>query len=212
MSHARDVRGPAIIVALALLVAGCGGDAETRTITRTVTETETVTAPATTEGGASTASDVACSTSGADLELPEEADLPEPVARTREELFGAALACDFEALGQVAERNEAGFRFTFGAERDPVEYWRRLDRRERILDRLARILTAPSTTTNVGGVSYVWPAVHRDKPSTADYADLVQTGAYSAAEATTFRTSGAYPGYRVGIKADGTWSYFTAGD
>ena len=114
----------AVLVALAL--AGCGtddADEASGPATVTVTETETVAEePATTaetETETEPASD--CSTSGLRVTLPEQ-DLPEPVSETRQQVFDAAVACDYDTLEQLA--SEEGFTFSYGAGTDASDYWR----------------------------------------------------------------------------------------
>lgn len=202
-----------LVLAVAVAAAGCGdsGDA-----TRTETVERTVTTTVTTARGADEApgDDVGarCSASGLDIDLPDQPDLPAPVADTREQLFDAAESCDFVRLGAIAARNTEGFGFTFGTEKDPVVYWRSVDDQQRTLERLARILTAPYVKTNQGGVAYAWPSVYTDAPTSADYAALVKSGAYTQREVDAFRQGGIYYGYRTSIAPNGTWQFFTVGD
>lgn len=194
-----------LLVVLGLLLAGCGGGA------RTVTETVTVDRDAGSEDAGEPVRQK-CSADQLVLTLPEQADLPAPVAQTRSDLFEAALDCDFETLGSIAARNEDGFGFSFDDEEDPVAAWREADGRERTLDRLARLLTAPVVVKHEGGVTYAWPSVYTDAPTDEDYEALIETGAYTRREATAFQADGSYVGYRISIKADGTWNFYTVGD
>ncbi len=112
----------AAALALALALAGCGstdgteeaGSTQPATVTETVTETQTV--PEEPE--------VTCSTAGVRLTLPEQ-ELPPEVADVRERIFGAAVACDYETLEQIALEKGAGFTFSYGSGESAAEYWRR---------------------------------------------------------------------------------------
>lgn len=206
-----NVRAASIAIVIAVLVAGCGGSDQPTSVTTTVTRTETVTKTVT----APASKLASCSTDHARYTLSAQPALPAPVARTRQELFDAATSCDFEQLGAIAARNTDGFAFTFGAETDPVAYWKSIDAKERTLDILARILTTPFVKTNQGGVAYAWPSVYHDTPTAAEYADLVASGAYTQAEVDAFQQPNGgigYLGYRVSIAPDGTWQFFTVGD
>ena len=74
------------------------------TVTETVIETQTV--PEEPE--------VKCSTAGLRLTLPEQ-ELPPEVADVRERIFGAAVACDYETLEQIALEKGEGFTFSYGS-------------------------------------------------------------------------------------------------
>lgn len=195
---------PAALVALlaAVVVAGCGDDDDkpaTNQDTRSTSTTPTT----------STSPAEECSASGLEIELPAGTDLPEPVERTRMSLFADATSCDFDALAETAAENP-DFGFAPGAG-DPAAYWRSVDAEQRIMERIARLLTTPSVEKDEGGVYYAWPSVYEDTPSAADYDDLVASGAYTKAEAAAFQRDGSYYGLRIAIKPDGAWHFLTSG-
>ncbi len=64
--------------------------------------------------------------SGVRLTLPEQ-DLPSAVADVRKRVFGAAVACDYDTLEQIALEKGAGFTFSYGSGTDASEYWRDLE-------------------------------------------------------------------------------------
>jgi hypothetical protein len=195
---------------LVLALAGCGSDdadeagapaPEPVTVTETVTETETV--PAEPE--------VRCSTAGLRLTLPEQ-ELPRPVADIRERVFGAAVACDYETLEQIALEKGEGFTFSYGAGTSAAEHWRMLEQSgsEEPMRILATILTLPFTRNESG--SYAWPTAYQESPAEADWQALVDAGLYTQEEIDSMRAGGSYFGYRTAITADGDWQFFVAGD
>ena len=198
--------------ALAVLaLAGCSRDGSeeaaapqtvTVTLTETITETETALAEP----------EERCSATAAVLTLPAQ-DLPEPVAETRRQVFGAALDCDYERLESLA--GAEGFTFSFGTSGSPAAYWRRLEQ-ERAdeplpLRALATILTMPATRNEAG--SYAWPAAYSENPSDGAWQALVVAGLYTEEQVEQMRTQGTgYLGYRTAITPDGVWQFFVAGD
>ena len=201
----------ALVAALLLVLAGCGSTDETedagstqpQTVTETVTKTETVTAEP----------EVTCSTAGLRLTLPEQ-DLPPPVAEVRERIFGAAVACDYESLEQIALEKGAGFTFSYGEGTSAAEYWRMLEESStaepKPLRTLATILTQPYTRNESG--SYAWPTAYQESPAEADWQALVDAGLYTQEQIDSMKSAGSYLGYRTAITADGDWQFFVAGD
>lgn len=192
---------------LALTLAGCGSDdgsgdaASTQPVTVTVTETETV----------ATEPEVTCSTAGLRLTLPEQ-ELPAEVADVRKRVFDAAVACDYDTLEQIALEKGAGFTFTYGAETDASDYWRRSEEEgsEKPMRALATILTLPYTRNESG--SYAWPTAYNESPTDADWQALVDAGLYSQEQIDSMKAGGSYLGWRTAITPDGDWQFFVAGD
>lgn len=199
---------------LALALAGCGSeDADeaaapqpvTVTVTDTVTETEA--APAEPE--------VSCSTAALRLTLPEQ-DLPPAVADVRERVFAAAVACDYDALEEIALEQGEGFTFSFGSGTDASEYWRSVEESSaeepKPMRALATILTIPHARNETG--SYAWPSAYEQTPTDEDWQAVVDAGLYSQAEVEQMQgpTSTGYLGYRTAITPDGDWQFFVAGD
>lgn len=201
----------ALVAALVFVTAGCGstdgtedaGSTQPATVTETVTETETVTAEP----------EVKCSTASLRLTLPEQ-DLPPEVADVRERIFGAAVACDYESLEEIALEKGAGFTFTYGEGTSAAEYWRMLEESStdepKPLRTLATILTLPYTRNESG--SYAWPTAYQESPSEADWQALVDAGLYTQEQIDSMKAGGSYLGYRTAITADGDWQFFVAGD
>ena len=204
---------PAILLA-ALALAGCGSEnpdeaaaPEPVTVTETVTETMTETLPVTITPPEE------CSTSALRLTLPEQ-DLPPAVADVRRRIFGAAVACDYDALQAIALEQGEGFTFSYGASADPANYWREAEHsgaEPKPMGALAAILTLPYTRNESG--SYAWPTVYDESPRDEDWQALVDAGLYDAETVEQMKTQGTgYVGYRTAITADGDWQFFVAGD
>ena len=193
---------------LALALAGCGSDqagndaaSTTPPATVTVTETETV----------SSEPEVACSNAGLRLTLPEQ-ELPAEVTDVRKRVFDAAVACDYDALEEIALEQGAGFTFTYGSETDASEYWSRLEGEgtEKPMRVLATILTLPYSRNESG--SYAWPTAYSERPTDEAWQALVDTGLYTQEQIDQMKSAGSYLGWRTAITADGDWQFFVAGD
>ena len=197
--------------ALALALTGCGSNdtdeaAGQPPVTVTETTTVTETAPAETEP------EVRCSTAGLRLTLPEQ-DLPPEVADVRERVFGAAVACDYDTLEQVALEQGEGFTFSYGTETDASGHWRMLEESgtEDPMRILATILTLPYTRNETG--SYAWPTAYQESPTEADWQALVDAGISTQEQVDLMQEQATgYLGYRTAITADGDWQFFVAGD
>jgi hypothetical protein len=203
----------ALLLVLVALVAGCGSESDeaaapqpvTVTVTETETETETLPPPPTAEPEAG------CSTSTVRTTLPEQ-ELPEAVASVRARIFGAAIACDFESLQQIALEQGEGFTFSYGAETSAAAYWRRLEESGEtpMLD-LVRIISIPYTRNETG--SYAWPSAYDEAPTDAAWQALVDASLYTKAEVDEMKAQNTgYLGWRTAITAEGDWQFFVAGD
>jgi hypothetical protein len=201
-----------LLLVLAALVAGCGADESDEAAAPqpvTVTETVTETQPATTAEP-----EAECSTAAVRLTLPEQ-DLPPAVADVRRRVFDAAVACDYDALEQIALEKGEGFTFSYGAETDASGYWRSVEEGSEEAPKpmlaLATILTMPFTRNESG--SYAWPTAYSENPTEEAWQALVDSGLYSAEVIDQMKTQGTgYLGYRTAITADGDWQFFVAGD
>jgi hypothetical protein len=198
---------------LAFAFAGCGssGDAEELTGApqpTTVTVTETV--PVETETQAEP--EVECSTAGLRSTLAEQA-LPAAVADVRQRVFGAAVACDYDTLEEIALEKGEGFTFSYGGGTSAAQHWRMLEESgaEEPMRVLATILTLPHTRNESG--SYAWPTAYQESPSEADWQALVDAGISTQEQVDLMKTQETgYLGYRTAITADGDWQFFVAGD
>lgn len=142
---------------------------------------------------------------------PAENALPEPVEKKREAIASAAQALDYDGLEKLLDTKN--FTYSFGKSGDPIGYWRRLEEEAEVPvlgDRLPTVLSGPSARR---GDVYVWPSVHSEPPSewTAEERQWLRN-LYSEQEIKQFERAGGYLGYRAGIRKDGTWLFFVAGD
>ncbi len=183
-----------VLASVALLVLGGAAgwfgsreiqDPETVTSTTTVTQAETVAAP--------------------------DPGLPAAVVKTRDALLDAAENRDYEALRSLVPAT--GFEYTFGSPvpGGPIAYWQDLERTtaQRPLDALAKALRMPYTLSR--GL-YVWPFAYDvaggDELTAHERELLAPLGPLES----VFVEGTGYIGWRAGIRPDGTWVFFVAGD
>ena len=142
---------------------------------------------------------------------PAEEQLPGPVAEKHEAIVDAAHALDYEQLETLLDRKT--FTYSFGEGGNPIGYWRRLEEQGEtpiLGDYLPTVLAMPWAKQ---GPLYVWPSAHAKKPSQwtdEDRKALEQL--YTEEEIRQFEQAGSYLGWRAGIRKDGTWLFFVAGD
>ena len=141
---------------------------------------------------------------------PKEA-LPGPVAKKRQAIVDAAHALDYDRLETLLDPTT--FTYSFGEGGDPIGYWRRLEEQDEVPilgDYLPALLAMPFAKQ---GPLYVWPSVHAKRPAhwtEEDRRALEQL--YTDEEIRKFEQAGSYLGWRTGIRTDGTWLFFVAGD
>jgi hypothetical protein len=153
----------------------------------------------------------ACSAASLSAKLPKQR-LPAAVASVRARIAAAAVACDYAKLQKIAFEKDS-FKFSFGTEKSPAAYWRKLESQhlDKPMARLVKILSIPYTRNETK--SYAWPSAYTDKPTAADWNALVQKRVYTRAEVNKMRTGGnVYYVYRTAISPSGDWQFFVAGD
>jgi hypothetical protein len=138
--------------------------------------------------------------------------LPTAVAEKREAIYRAAVKQDYDALEALLDPET--FSYSFGGSGDPIGYWREHEEGAEspvIGDTLPMVLhTRFGRTEDI----YVWPsAAAKEAPdwTKADVASMRDAG-YADEDIDSFKEFGGYTGWRAGIRADGTWIYFIAGD
>ena len=137
--------------------------------------------------------------------------LPTAVAEKREAIYRAAVKHDYDALEGLLDPET--FSYSFGGSGDPIGYWREQEEAEIPLvgDLLPGVL---HTRFGKNEDIYVWPSAAAKEASDWTRADLesMRDAGYSNDDIRAFKEFGGYTGWRAGIRADGTWLYFIAGD
>jgi hypothetical protein len=137
--------------------------------------------------------------------------LPAPVAEKKEAIVAAAKSFDYDGLETLLDPKT--FSYSFGESGDPVGYWRRLEEEGHVPilgDYLPVILGSPHA---IRDDIYVWPSAYGKKPSTWTEEDRQALASfYTEQEMEQFEKADEYLGYRIGIRKDGTWIFFVAGD
>lgn len=161
-----------------------------------------------------TSTQPACSAAAMSSELKEQ-DLPSAVSAMRAAMAQRAVACDYDALEQLALDGDEPFTYSFGEDGAPAAYWARAERRgEDPLGKMVQILDTDFCIEEVsdGSSYYFWPSVTCSDATEEDQRELERSGIYSDEELRQFEEFGSYIGYRVGIRSDGDWMSFVAGD
>jgi hypothetical protein len=137
--------------------------------------------------------------------------LPPAVEETRDRIIAAAQAQDYEALDALIP--DAGFTFSYGASGRPTDYWKDLEASgEAPLATMAALLALPHTRAQD---VYVWPWAYDEDPAALTEAEkdaLAGAGAATVEQLDQMAEFGHYLGWRIGIRRDGTWLFFVAGD
>lgn len=148
---------------------------------------------------------------------PEQDGLTEEAAATRERIWEAAQARDFDALGELMSED---FTSSYGGSGGPEEAVAMLRRMEAdgedpfgLIQQLLVMRHAAQQTEGGPSPIYTWPAVFAktaDQWTEQDEAELRELG--TAEDIEQWRRFGSYIGWRIGIDAGGNWLYFVAGD
>lgn len=151
-----------------------------------------------------------CSSTGV-LRPPTPTDLPAPVLKTWQRLVDAAAACDAEAV-QAMIGNQTSLSSGEAGTPDLAQLERQGEGRLGILLKVLSLSHAENTQAAPG--SYAWPAAYaRPTWEAVTQAERDELRAiHTPAEIAGFDAARSYMGWRVGIAADGTWQFFTAGD
>jgi hypothetical protein len=137
--------------------------------------------------------------------------LPPAVEETRDAIIRAAGAHDYEGLAALIP--DSGFTFSYGAGTSAIDYWKDLEAAgETPLATMAALLALRHTRAQD---IYVWPWAYDKDPSTLTDAEkdaLAGAGAATRGQLDQMADLGHYLGWRLGIRRDGTWMFFVAGD
>jgi hypothetical protein len=142
---------------------------------------------------------------------PADDGLPGTVTEKREKIYRAAVTQDYEALGSLLDPDT--FSYSFGESGDPIGYWREQEEAEVPIlgDILPGVL---HTRFGKRDDVFMWPSAAAKEPSEWTEADLeaMRKAGSTDEDIRSFEQYGGYTGWRVGIRADGTWLFFVAGD
>lgn len=145
--------------------------------------------------------------------------LPEPVARMRTLILEAAKTGDIEKLRPLVGFGETATTFSIGGlEGDPIEFLKEASGDEEgyeILAILIEVLEAGYVIMDEGTDNelFVWPyffAWPLDMLTPEMRVELFRI--LTAGDVEDSENFGGYVFYRAGIKPDGTWRFFVAGD
>jgi hypothetical protein len=144
---------------------------------------------------------------------PADDGLPFVVAKKRYDIFMAAVRHDYKALRSLLDPET--FSYSFGEEGDPIGYWREQEEVGEVPilgDTLPVVL---HTRFGLNEGTFVWPSAAAKLPSDWTEEDIegMRDAGYTDRDIRAFEEQvGGYAGWRVGIRADGTWLYFISGD
>jgi len=157
----------------------------------------------------------ACSAAGMDGVSHPQSDLPPAVAEMRLQIVEAAMACDYERLGELV--GPGRFTYSFGQGNEaPADVWREAEEAGGDpLRTLVQHLDLPHRSREIDGVVYYsWPSAF----GYGSWSEVPESDKealrplYSEEDLASFAEFGGYIGYRVTITADGDWLNFVAGD
>jgi hypothetical protein len=150
--------------------------------------------------------------------ITDLAQLPAPVARTRERIVAAARTGDLQRLVAVMQFGGTLPIFSLGTGQDPITYWKSnypdSDGVE-ILATLIDILETPAVRIDAGTPQemYVWPYFARMSPRMLTPAQKVELfKIVTGSDYKDMVAAGAYNFFRVGIGSDGGWRFFVTGN
>lgn len=145
-----------------------------------------------------------------------DGNLPKAVVETRNAILEATVATDYGLLRPLIDTKT--FVHSFGGGEDPIAYWkeREADGGEKPLEVMASILSMPCAGLRTDlGAYYVWPAVYAHGPFSLTPEETKMLSAVYPDidhQIASWKAFGGYIGWRLGIKRDGTWAFFVAGD
>ena len=129
--------------------------------------------------------------------------LPDAVALTHSRLLAAATSGDYERLRPLIPAT--GFEYTFGIDMQggPIAFWKKQTGGQKPIEVLASILKLPYTLNH--GL-YIWPFAYDKRKSDLTAYERRLLGPLKGYAGQD------YYGWRAGIRPDGTWLFFIAGD
>ena len=150
--------------------------------------------------------------------ISDLARLPETVRATRQRIVDAAKTGDINKVATVMQSNEMMPVFSFGGERDPVEFWKSSYPDSDGVEALAiltEILEMPFVHLDRGTPQemYVWPYFYSVPLASLTPEQKVELfRLVTGVDWKEMVDFGAYIFFRIGISPDGVWHFFVAGD
>jgi len=150
--------------------------------------------------------------------ISDLSQLTEKARKTRERILEAAKTGDIGKVATVMQSNEMMPVFSFGGERNPVEFWKTSypdSEGIEVLSILIEILEMPFVHVDKGTPQemFVWPYFYAMPLAKLTPEQKVEL--FRLVTGTDWREMsdfGAYIFFRVGISPDGVWHFFVAGD
>jgi hypothetical protein len=142
---------------------------------------------------------------------PADDGIPPAVAEMRQDVYKAAVRHDYKALRSLLD--PATFSYSFGESGEPIGYWREQEAAEIPLVGDFLPVALHSRFSRIEDI-FMWPSAAAKEPSAWTEADLesMRKLGYTDEDIRSFEQYGGYTGWRVGIRADGTWLFFISGD
>lgn len=144
--------------------------------------------------------------------VPAQDSLPEAVEEKRQAIAQAAKERDYEKLAALASKESFNYSFGGPYEGGFAEYLKLEEKNTGvdIFDRITKILSMPYyKQENV----YAWPNIFGVNAADWSEDDLAALREIATdKEIESYKTNGSYLGWRIGIREDGEWLFFVAGD
>ncbi len=159
--------------------------------------------------------DITDNTNTQDSYLFKQDGLPAAVEAKRQAIYAAARVHDYETLATLTTTNN--FRYTFGDGHEGgfVGWLSYIDREQPTqaanltIPELLKLPYAYLSDVDI----YVWPSYFPKSVEQWTEEDVgLMKLTMTDAEIQGYREAGGYLGYRIGIRSDGTWIYYLAGD
>jgi hypothetical protein len=144
--------------------------------------------------------------------------LTDKARQTRQRILDAAKSGDLKKVASVMQQNEMMPVFSFGGDKDPVQFWQSSYPDSDGIEALAiliEILEMPFVHVDKGTAQemFVWPYFYALPLKSLTPEQKVEL--FRLVTGTDWREMsdfGAYIFFRVGISPDGVWHFFVAGD
>jgi len=150
--------------------------------------------------------------------ISDLARLPEKVRQTRARILEAAKSGDLNKVATVMQSNEMMPVFSFGGDKNPVEFWKSSYPDSDGIEAMAilsELLEMPFVHLDKGTPQemFVWPYFYAMPLASLTPEQKVELfRLVTGADWKEMIDFGAYIFFRVGIAPDGVWHFYVAGD